>query len=617
MKLLGEAVSGERVPSRGGTAASGAPIGSTLADGAANNDDNLQLGAAMGALLGDDLAISADVKDRKLNQEKYEKFQVISKLQSERLSSQNVKELKNLQINRNKILNKWRVYMRQVKMGELKQLIEIMKKQNYREVDYQTFKIKNINNDIESLNDQFLTAQRSHFVKMGDLLNIHRKRIYNLQNEFERDLNILKKEFNYEKEYILSYYNRELITLYNNKKEILNKENTLKHEILQKHETEREELRNKNLEDLNVMKISLESEIEDYEKQFDECHDKYIETTEDKNREFKELKEKDLKLSNEIELYMKKIDILTNNLSNMKKKISSNERECNERNNILKREKKEILTYYRQLKNKMNKFRKYNNDRLKNLIFSATKANDSNKKIENLANNIIKSFQIANKLQTENEKILPFGNNQNQNQNQIQIDNDSDNNINNINNINNTNNNQNNNQNQSQDTATSNENTSTSNNLFDETINGDGIGSNVDLMQNFLKKYNYALIDQTKMAEQRKLLEKENKKLKNILKSYLDGITVTEDLVDSSSNTLIMVHSLSPNSKLKNRNKNNNNTSSRLHTSSTSNDSRQTSHRPFRPIMSPQPTNIIEGYQAINAYSRQQISTNIQSFGKN
>ena len=72
-------------------------------------------------------------------------------------------------------------------------------------------------------------------------------------------------------------------------------------------ETLCEELRNKKLEELNVVKISLEAEIEEYEKQFDEIHDRYIESTEDKNRQFGDLKVKDTALSLEIETLMKRI----------------------------------------------------------------------------------------------------------------------------------------------------------------------------------------------------------------------------------------------------------------------------------------------------------------------
>ena len=48
------------------------------------------------------------------------------------------------------------------------------------------------------------------------------------------------------------------------------REKAITHEAKQTHETEREEIRNRNLEDINVLKISLETEIEEYEKQFDQ-----------------------------------------------------------------------------------------------------------------------------------------------------------------------------------------------------------------------------------------------------------------------------------------------------------------------------------------------------------
>ena len=89
-----------------------------------------------------------------------------------------------------------------------------------------------------------IKTEISHFRKMKQLNDIHKERMIELQSEFERDLEILKNEFNSEKEYILKYHKqqREITQCLIN--EIEKRELNEMHETKQIHETTRE-LRNK------------------------------------------------------------------------------------------------------------------------------------------------------------------------------------------------------------------------------------------------------------------------------------------------------------------------------------------------------------------------------------
>lgn len=528
-QLLGEAVSGERVPSRG-----------------------TMLGAGMSAAMGlNDIDESQQLKQslsekelaekEKLQREKYEKLMKISRMQKERLTKWEESEIKNLRKNRVKILNKWRNYMREIKYDELSQQIDIISSTNYRELDHQIYKLKNVNNDMDKLNDQFLVCERSHFRKMEQLNDIHKERMIELQSEFERDLEILKNEFNSEKEYILSYnLNQQRIgqCLIN---EIEKRELNEQHEIKQIHETEREELRNKNLEDLNVLKISLEAEIEEYEKQFDETHDRYIESTEDKNREFAELKQKDEKLSTEIENLMKRIELLQQQLIFWKKKIANNDKDSNQKIKILKKNKSQLMQQYKSLKSKMSKFRKLQNERLSNIVSSARETNEKNTNILLIGQRILKYAQMADKLQTEKEKVLPFGNDIINNQINENIDIDID--------------------------------------------NDDDDHSLLSNMKYFIQKYNFALIDSTTFEEKRKTLSAENKKLRAILKAYLRGITVSKNTINEA-NTLFVVN----NNTQYSQNENNNN---------------KLQQKQEKLLANSKTKTIVEGNQIINAYQTQ------------
>jgi len=510
-QLLGEAVSGQRVPSRG-----------------------TMLGAGMSAAMRapepekpvKDKA-SEDDADR-LRREKAAEQSKVARLQNERLLKWEKQEIKNLRKNRVKIVNKWRASMRALKQEELTAQIEVISSSNYRELDHQIYKLKNINADVDKLNDELVVLERSHFRKTDELGDIHGERMVELQGEFVRDLEILKDEFNAEKSYIVKAHARQRPICESLLGEVERRQLTEMHEAKQVHETQREELRNKNLEDLNVLKISLEAEIEEYEKQFDETHDRYIESTEDKNRQFAELKLKDNKLSLEIEALMKRIETLQQQLTFWKKKIGSNDRERTAQIEALRKNKTGLMQQYRSLKAKMSKFRKTQNERLSNVVTSARETNTLNAEILRSGQRILKYAEIATKLQTEREKVLPFDAEE-QEQQSVAED--------------------------------------------DEPMN---IG-------HFIKKYNNAVLDTTCFQQKRKALAAENKKLRAILKAYLEGITVSNHTIDAP-NTLLVV-----------------------------NNSTKVQHKRGAPKV----TAVVEGNQIVNAYRTQLAGTHarVQPFG--
>jgi hypothetical protein len=59
-------------------------------------------------------------------------------------------------------------------------------------------------------------------------------------------------------------------------------------------------------------------------------------------------------------------------------------------------------------------------------------------------------------------------------------------------------------------------------------------------LENFHKKYNKVLLDKLAIAAEKKRLQKENSDLRGILKQYLDGISITEDVVDQDNPLLIV-----------------------------------------------------------------------------
>jgi hypothetical protein len=62
------------------------------------------------------------------------------------------------------------------------------------------------------------------------------------------------------------------------------------------------------------------------------------------------------------------------------------------------------------------------------------------------------------------------------------------------------------------------------------------------LLDNFYKRYNKVLLDKLAIEKQKATLEKENMFFKSLLKQYLDGVSVNDDVLNSS-NPLLVVNS--------------------------------------------------------------------------
>ena len=63
----------------------------------------------------------------------------------------------------------------------------------------------------------------------------------------------------------------------------------------------REEIRNKNLEDIHVLRITLEGKIEELERRFENAHMNYLQNTDKRTQDFKYLTRKDQELRKDID----------------------------------------------------------------------------------------------------------------------------------------------------------------------------------------------------------------------------------------------------------------------------------------------------------------------------
>ena len=313
-------------------------------------------------------------------------------------------ERKLSEVNQVKITNQWRKIMRMVKVERLRKELEIFSQGHERDVDRKDAVIQMLDRNLEEAEDQYQVALRKHLQHVDKLIELQESRVLGLENEFRRELKTISEEFTSEKERIIKQHSKEVNELNSIMAAVEAEEKEKAAEAKQEHEQTREEIRSKNLESIHVLKMMLESTIDELERQFESAHLAYLQNTDQRTQDFKYLTRKDQELSREIETKIKKIEKLQAALSDRRAKISSNAKECEQRNGALREEKEQISKHFQNLKARMNRFRSEQERKLIALTKTVKQTKDVLQEQCSLADAIFTLAGLARKLETEQER---------------------------------------------------------------------------------------------------------------------------------------------------------------------------------------------------------------------
>lgn len=412
------------------------------------------------------------------------------------------KEEKATKFNLNKLNHQWRNIMREAKSKELKKDIEILSQTFERVVDRKESVIKSLAKDVSEAEEQYSMALRSHLQNVDKLIDLQRQRLQQLQDEFNQEQNILTSEFDSERSLMLDQHQREMLELqdvmFAMEQNYSDRENEAKSDF----QSLRDEIKTKNLEEKHALRVQLEATVEKLWQDFQDALKNYQETTEERKKAFEELKAKDEKNAKEIESQMRKLQRISDNIAQLKGKMASNTRECEERNRQLREEREMMLAHFQELKGQMNKLREVQRERLTKLTLESNAAIKELKRKSEKGERIMRLAEMCRKLETEEEKVLPFY----------------------------------------------------ASSLTPE--EQDDVGAAVaespaeplaavmyeyESLENFWKRLNKALLDKIALDKEKSVLSQENHQLRMLLKQYLDGISVNDEIL-SQVNPLFVVN---------------------------------------------------------------------------
>eukprot|EP00039_Didymoeca_costata_P021804 m.3045 g.3045 ORF g.3045 m.3045 type:complete len:523 (-) comp2649_c0_seq1:278-1846(-) len=429
-------------------------------------------------------------------------------------------EERNTRISLRKLNEHWRTILRKAKSEDLQQNISILHQTFERMLDRKDATIKALVKDLAEAEKQETMSVQSHITMIEKLVASHEKVMSKRRMTFNSEIDKIRDEFVAERSVILSRHKRDI----NNIKDIMFAMKMQYEDISQQEAAEfsgkRDEMKTKNMEAIDQLKQDLEKIITDLWDLFQQALDNYKQGTKEKQEEFDILRAKDKEDGATIERQMRKLNKMLDTMNTLKQEYGSKAVEFEEKNRALRQEKEGVLKQFQLLKEQMNRLRATARTQLTQLTVDSKKCKTELQKRLEKANGILKQTEICRKLETEQEKVLPFY----------------------------------------EDTVTQNEINEAAKELGEVTIeeqqedeaekaetaraklpNTNKKLESHEYLALFWKRYNKVMLEKLAMEKERQDLDNENQRLRSILKQYLDGISVS-DRVLQQDNTLMVVN---------------------------------------------------------------------------
>ncbi|CAD8138135.1 unnamed protein product [Paramecium octaurelia] len=425
------------------------------------------------------------------SQQEFEESQKQAQFKKEQLRSKIREEQKIVNFNTKKLMAYWRRTMRAVKTEQLKLDIELYSQNNKRELDSKEAFIQMLDKNLDEAEDQYQIALRNHLIHLENFHLLQESRNRALLEEFERDIKILQEEFQIEFDDMTKTHKQQVKELEDMIKTVEEEEKRKAEQAKNQHQTNREETKNKDVEDTSQMKQQLEDKQTKFYNDLEQMHQKYQSDTAKKTEDHTKYYDANKDMSKKIERLVRSIASKKAKIDLTKYKILQHTKECNARNQALKKEKENIAKNYQDLKLKMNKFREEQSRLLKELVNNSRNAVLKLTEYKELGEKILKTAELCRRLETEREKVLPF---------------------------------------------------------YEDTVDLDQIPENLKndfeaiekeqyeefaYLNNFYKRYNKVLLDILAIQKQKEALQNESNQLQSLLKQYLDGLSCNDDVLSN------------------------------------------------------------------------------------
>ena len=330
-----------------------------------------------------------------------------------KLSEQLENELQLSKINRANIEAHWIQVLRKEKQNELKGTVQVLMEEHEKLLKQKDKIIDLLHVNHDHSETEFQTVFATHCDNINSMIDLYDERLLMMEKKFQSDLKTLQHQSKMERSRIIENHTKI------DKKQLTDIIEGIEKESIENQEKEErdhqhliQEIRNRNLEEINGLRVILESKIEDLDEQFEAAHGDYVQNTDTNASEYQVLTQREKYAKKEIDFKSRNIDRVQGTLQELRSKCSKNTKETNEKYDAIVHKKTIILSKYKKLKSEMNKFRNIQQQKLTELSINANKRKEELQQLLHIADRIFKISTLNEKMEKDHEYVLPLLENQ-------------------------------------------------------------------------------------------------------------------------------------------------------------------------------------------------------------
>ncbi|XP_025898608.1 dynein regulatory complex subunit 2 [Nothoprocta perdicaria] len=331
-----------------------------------------------------------------------------SEMLTQFLKDKLTKEEQSSALNLSKINTQWRAVLRAAKARELRADLEILSQTFARVADCKDSVIQSLARELAEAEAQHGRALCSHLRNVDRLLQLQRCRLRYLREDYDAELLALQRDFELERRAIVEQHKQECSYLQGVMLAVEQNFVENNYEATLNFQSAWDDIKNKQLEEKQLSRLHLGSKVDSLWKQFQQVLHSYTEATEDRKIAFEVLKQKDEKSSKEIEMQTRKLQRLQDSIAAARGRLATRLQESEEQNRQVRRDKDVVLRRLQALKKELARARAEARGGLAALTAQSGAALAALTRAVAKAERILRLAEMCRKLEAEEEKVLPF-----------------------------------------------------------------------------------------------------------------------------------------------------------------------------------------------------------------
>ncbi|XP_035247183.1 dynein regulatory complex subunit 2-like [Anguilla anguilla] len=311
-------------------------------------------------------------------------------------------------VNDLKLVDRWRLVFRKVRAKELRNDIAVLSQTFERVLDHKDTVIKCLEVEVNSMREQSARCHGSHLDHIDRLLELQRERLGTLEQQWNTELEELCTAFNNEREQVLSQHREECAYLEDVHFAMEQCHREVDAETRQEFMSTRNDIKNRNMEEKNALRVHFGGEAEELWHQIQEAVWSYSDSTENRSTTFQTLLTRDEGSVLEIDIQMKKIHKMQYSIAQLRSKVTCGQKQDSDDRQALGAIREEVTALGRHLNCQLTSTQSRNRCQLTILTIYSDGAAKKLQSVIDKGGRLLRITELCRKLEREDEKSLNF-----------------------------------------------------------------------------------------------------------------------------------------------------------------------------------------------------------------